>query len=139
MKSQKVREAQASGKFTILFDSGIRTGSDIFRALALGAQGVLRESCGSPVGVREERRRRRWFAEIGCCSWPPVCIWVGDRGPGGRRGGCQEHLGRVRAYAGSCGPQDCCGYPGEGGRGVDQGRVNIRGFTQGAFPSRNLC
>ncbi|KAM5540799.1 hypothetical protein V8D89_005443 [Ganoderma adspersum] len=41
MKSQKVREAQASGKFTILFDSGIRTGSDIFRALALGAQGVL--------------------------------------------------------------------------------------------------
>ena len=43
MKSQKVREAQASGKFTILFDSGIRTGSDIFRALALGAQGVLRE------------------------------------------------------------------------------------------------
>nr|VWO95551.1 Thioredoxin reductase (EC [Ganoderma boninense] len=41
MKSQKVKEAQASGKLTILFDSGIRTGSDIFRALALGAQGVL--------------------------------------------------------------------------------------------------
>ena len=42
-KSQKVREAQASGKLTLLFDSGIRTGSDIFRALALGAQGVLCE------------------------------------------------------------------------------------------------
>ena len=42
-KSQKVREVQASGKLTLLFDSGIRTGSDIFRALALGAQGVLRE------------------------------------------------------------------------------------------------
>jgi isopentenyl diphosphate isomerase/L-lactate dehydrogenase-like FMN-dependent dehydrogenase len=41
MKSVKVREAQESGKFTILFDSGIRTGSDIIKALALGAQAVL--------------------------------------------------------------------------------------------------
>lgn len=41
MASQKVREAQASGKFTILFDSGIRTGADVLKALALGAQGVL--------------------------------------------------------------------------------------------------
>ncbi|KAH9948254.1 FMN-dependent alpha-hydroxy acid dehydrogenase [Amylocystis lapponica] len=40
-KSPKVKEAQASGKFTVLFDSGIRTGSDIIKALALGAQGVL--------------------------------------------------------------------------------------------------
>ncbi|EJC98467.1 FMN-dependent alpha-hydroxy acid dehydrogenase [Fomitiporia mediterranea MF3/22] len=39
--SEKVRVAQASGKFTVLFDSGIRTGSDIIKALALGAQGVL--------------------------------------------------------------------------------------------------
>jgi len=43
MKSQKVKAAQQSGKFTVLFDSGIRTGSDIFKALALGAQAVLRE------------------------------------------------------------------------------------------------
>lgn len=41
--SEKVLAAQKSGKFTILFDSGIRTGSDIIKALALGAQGVLRE------------------------------------------------------------------------------------------------
>jgi len=41
MKSLKVREAQELGKFTILFDSGIRTGSDIIKALALGAQAVL--------------------------------------------------------------------------------------------------
>ncbi|KAI5117995.1 hypothetical protein M0805_004492 [Coniferiporia weirii] len=40
-RSEKVRAAQASGKFTMLFDSGIRTGSDIIKALALGAQGVL--------------------------------------------------------------------------------------------------
>ena len=41
--SEKVRAAQASGKFTVLFDSGIRTGSDIIKALALGAQAVLRK------------------------------------------------------------------------------------------------
>ncbi|KAH8119412.1 FMN-dependent alpha-hydroxy acid dehydrogenase [Phellopilus nigrolimitatus] len=39
--SEKVRAAQAAGTFTVLFDSGIRTGSDIIKALALGAQGVL--------------------------------------------------------------------------------------------------
>ncbi|KAI0671172.1 FMN-dependent alpha-hydroxy acid dehydrogenase [Trametes maxima] len=41
MRSPKVKEAQASGKFTVLFDSGIRSGADMFRAIALGAQGVL--------------------------------------------------------------------------------------------------
>ncbi|KAI0642926.1 FMN-dependent alpha-hydroxy acid dehydrogenase [Trametes meyenii] len=41
VQSPIVKEAQASGKFTILFDSGIRSGADIFRAIALGAQGVL--------------------------------------------------------------------------------------------------
>ncbi|KAI0088638.1 oxidoreductase [Irpex rosettiformis] len=39
--SPKIKEAQASGKLTVLFDSGIRTGSDIVKAIALGAQGVL--------------------------------------------------------------------------------------------------
>ena len=42
MKSAKVREAQRSGKLTIILDSGIRTGSDIIKAMALGAQAVLR-------------------------------------------------------------------------------------------------
>lgn len=41
MKSVKVKEAQKSGKFTVLFDSGIRTGSDIIKAIALGAQAVI--------------------------------------------------------------------------------------------------
>ena len=40
--SEKVRAAQDSGKFTVLFDSGVRTGADIVKAIALGAQGVLR-------------------------------------------------------------------------------------------------
>jgi lactate 2-monooxygenase len=43
MKSPKVRAAQQSGKLTVLYDSGIRTGPDIFKALALGAQAVLCE------------------------------------------------------------------------------------------------
>ncbi|KIJ63950.1 hypothetical protein HYDPIDRAFT_154898 [Hydnomerulius pinastri MD-312] len=41
MRSPKVLEAQKSGKLTVLFDSGIRTGSDVIKALALGAQAVL--------------------------------------------------------------------------------------------------
>jgi len=41
MHSQKVLDAQKSGKITVLFDSGVRTGSDIIKALAIGAQGVL--------------------------------------------------------------------------------------------------
>jgi isopentenyl diphosphate isomerase/L-lactate dehydrogenase-like FMN-dependent dehydrogenase len=35
--------AQQQGKFTVLFDSGIRKGSDIIKAIAMGAQGVLSE------------------------------------------------------------------------------------------------
>lgn len=42
-RSEKILAAQKSSKLTVLFDSGIRTGSDIMKALALGAQGVLRE------------------------------------------------------------------------------------------------
>jgi lactate 2-monooxygenase len=43
MKSPIIKAAQSSGQLTILFDSGIRTGSDIIKALALGAQAVLRK------------------------------------------------------------------------------------------------
>jgi len=83
MKSTKVKEAQASGRFTVLFDSSIRTGPDIFKALALGAQAVLRESrsyltrmrcmcglfrnkvdcfliSGTAIRVRSRSRRSRW-------------------------------------------------------------------------------
>ncbi|KIY52489.1 oxidoreductase [Fistulina hepatica ATCC 64428] len=41
MKSETVRWKQSSGEFTVLFDSGIRTGADIIKAIALGAQAVL--------------------------------------------------------------------------------------------------
>ncbi|KAK0222161.1 oxidoreductase [Armillaria fumosa] len=41
MDSDKIKQAQKAGKLTVLFDSGIRTGSDIIKAMALGAQGVL--------------------------------------------------------------------------------------------------
>ena len=40
----EIVEAQKSGKLTVLFDSGIRTGPDIVKAIALGAQSVLRAS-----------------------------------------------------------------------------------------------
>ncbi|EIW75034.1 oxidoreductase [Coniophora puteana RWD-64-598 SS2] len=40
-RSTKVVEAQRNGKLTILFDSGVRTGSDVIKALAMGAQAVL--------------------------------------------------------------------------------------------------
>ncbi|KAL7279634.1 LOW QUALITY PROTEIN: hypothetical protein ACG7TL_006040 [Trametes sanguinea] len=40
-QASRVKEAQLNGRLTVLFDSGIRTGTDIFRAIALGAQGVL--------------------------------------------------------------------------------------------------
>ncbi|KAF8260928.1 FMN-dependent dehydrogenase-domain-containing protein, partial [Lactarius quietus] len=39
--SSKVLRAQKEGTFTVLFDSGIRKGSDVIKAIAMGAQGVL--------------------------------------------------------------------------------------------------
>ena len=39
--SSRVFSAQNEGKFTVLFDSGIREGSDVIKAIAMGAQGVL--------------------------------------------------------------------------------------------------
>jgi len=44
----RVRRAQKSGDFTVLFDSGIRTGTDVIKAIAMGAQGVLGKSTCSP-------------------------------------------------------------------------------------------
>jgi len=41
--SEKIKKAQESGKFAVLFDGGIRTGSDMIKAIALGAQAILRQ------------------------------------------------------------------------------------------------
>jgi lactate 2-monooxygenase len=43
IRSERVRHGQEQGKFTVLFDSGIRTGSDVIKAIAMGAPGVLCE------------------------------------------------------------------------------------------------
>jgi isopentenyl diphosphate isomerase/L-lactate dehydrogenase-like FMN-dependent dehydrogenase len=51
--SSRVRRAQEQGKFTVLFDSGIRTGSDVIKAIAMGAQAVLGEHGGSSSFVRK--------------------------------------------------------------------------------------
>jgi hypothetical protein len=55
-----VRNAQEQGKFTVLFDSGIRTGSDVIKAIAMGAQGVLGEQGNHwwAVGVLKLTSRR---------------------------------------------------------------------------------
>jgi len=39
--SPRVLRAQKEGSFTVLFDSGIRQGTDVIKAIAMGAQGVL--------------------------------------------------------------------------------------------------
>ncbi|KAH8980564.1 FMN-dependent alpha-hydroxy acid dehydrogenase [Lactarius akahatsu] len=39
--SSRVLRAQKKGTFTVLFDSGIRQGSDVIKAIAMGAQGVF--------------------------------------------------------------------------------------------------
>ena len=44
MRSTKVKETQATGKFTALFDFSVRTGPDIFKVPASGTQAVLRKS-----------------------------------------------------------------------------------------------
>ncbi len=51
--SSRVRRAQEEGKFTALFDSGIRTGSDIIEAITMGSQGVLGKYSRSNVQVRK--------------------------------------------------------------------------------------
>jgi lactate 2-monooxygenase len=39
--SERVCRDQEQGNFTVLFDSGIRTGSDVIKAIAMGAWRVL--------------------------------------------------------------------------------------------------
>jgi lactate 2-monooxygenase len=61
-----VRRAQEQGKFTVLFDSGIRTGSDVIKAIAMGAQGVLGEQeISTCVCLEADARRPSFFVVVG--------------------------------------------------------------------------
>lgn len=83
MKSDKVKGAQATGKFTVLFDSSIRSGPDIFKALALGAQAVLRKSCFLSRPSAQSRCGRGLFRIFTDCYYPQnllisgttICVW----------------------------------------------------------------
>jgi glutamate synthase domain-containing protein 2 len=75
MRSQKVLEAQKSGKLTVLLDSGIRTGSDVIKALAMGAQGVLRASSFYHFCFHS-------YVSSSCST---VCLWARDSRPSGSR------------------------------------------------------
>jgi isopentenyl diphosphate isomerase/L-lactate dehydrogenase-like FMN-dependent dehydrogenase len=84
------------GRAEVLFDSGIRRGADVFKALALGARCVLlgRPYCyglavGGEEGVREVLRNLLADLELtlalaGCASFAEVSrdSVVGERGPG---------------------------------------------------------
>jgi isopentenyl diphosphate isomerase/L-lactate dehydrogenase-like FMN-dependent dehydrogenase len=73
-----------AGRAVVLFDSGIRRGADVFKALALGARAVLlgRPYCyglaiGGENGVREVLRNLLADTELtlglaGCASWAEV-------------------------------------------------------------------
>jgi hypothetical protein len=84
MKSAKIKEAQRSGRLTILFDSGIRTGSDIIKALALGAQAVLREFFDPLKRIRDLKLLR---------SWQAMAVWNDCRGTSRGRAGHSAYIG----------------------------------------------
>ncbi|KAJ7850027.1 FMN-dependent dehydrogenase, partial [Mycena olivaceomarginata] len=51
--SSVVRAAQADGAFTVLLDSGVRTGTDVLKAVALGADAVFSYLWASCVGGKD--------------------------------------------------------------------------------------
>ncbi len=55
----EIAEAVGGGSMKILVDGGIRNGIDIFKALALGADGVLICPPVCHCGIRRRRGRRR--------------------------------------------------------------------------------
>ncbi|KAJ7214455.1 FMN-dependent dehydrogenase-domain-containing protein [Mycena pura] len=52
MHSPAIRAAQATGRLTV-FDSGVRTGPDILKAIALGAQAIIRARPGPKASTRQ--------------------------------------------------------------------------------------
>ena len=114
-KSEKVRQAQVDGKFTILLDSGVRTGSDIFKAIALGAQAVL---CAFQIhdavclSLNLTIYRRAALHLRTCDSWP-----------GGGRSCCQRCPCRIRHHTRFGGVQEPGGDPWQ--RRTDFGEVRL--------------
>jgi len=66
-----VLRAQNEGTFTVLFDSGIRQGCDVIKAIAMGAQGILVGrsfmyglAVGGEQGVEEVLRSLLAYTEV---------------------------------------------------------------------------
>jgi hypothetical protein len=108
MKSPKIKAAQQSEKLTILFDSGIRTGSDIIKALALGAQAVLCELSWCLHNFHISEYPIQWVA-LGCMvqslearpvlnksyatpwlTWTPLWDWPGLRNSARSKAGAKK-------------------------------------------------
>ena len=73
--SSIVLRAQKEGTFTVLFDSGIRQGSNVVKAIAMGAQGVLGMFItlirGCNISINDD------------CSRTTIHVWAcGRRGAG---------------------------------------------------------
>lgn len=86
--SKKIQQGQQSGKFAVLFDSGIRTGSDMIKAIALGAQAILLGrpyiyglALGGHAGVEEQVRTILADFELtmGLCGYKSIADIWGNR------------------------------------------------------------
>jgi len=95
MKSPLIKTAQQDGKLAVLFDSGIRTGSDIIKAVALGAQGILRKSSGYLMieNIKNLMKGHAFY------SRKALAVWHGSgRGSWGRTGD-YSYIGGFRLYS----------------------------------------
>jgi hypothetical protein len=134
--------AAVAGRAEVWVDGGVRRGTDVLKALALGARGVLLGrpalyglALGGQQGVERVistlgREFEMALALAGCASLadvsPRLLLGPGRRGPGCCRSGCSGGgCGGGRCGGGGCGGGRCggggCGGGGCGGGGCGGG------------------
>ncbi len=105
--SEKIRKAQESGQFAVLFDSGIRTGSDMIKAIALGAQAILRQY------FSHDKLFQLVFNVFSFRSWEALHLRFGLGRTCRRRGAGEDHSGGLRVDDGPLWVQEHRRYLGE--------------------------